>query len=233
MDGFRERQKTLGELLAELRSRLGFMAQGSAAQSNGPMLTSMLQEAHDYLYDELNPPGEKKRTLLTLLPGSSLYDWHDDATDEDIQPEGVQAVWVKISEVQVLRMTQGITEANRSWPGTSWPQRYDTLNGQLEVWPVPTQQYTAIIEHIGIKPRFEQPTDRPGVPSRLLFQYALAIAKAHFRQPDAQAIAASFDRMLSKVKSRQHENRRYFAGVPYNASMQQVVKTSDGYRLKA
>lgn len=55
MNGLIQRHRTLGELLAELKARLGFVAQGPASNNNNPVMISFLQEAHDYVYDQLNP----------------------------------------------------------------------------------------------------------------------------------------------------------------------------------
>lgn len=42
------------------------------------------------------------------------------------------------------------------------PVRYDTLNGQIELWPVPDRAgYGLLVEYIAGKPRFSQDTDRP------------------------------------------------------------------------
>ena len=72
------------------------------------------------------------------------------------------------------------------------------------------------------------------MPDRLVFQHALAAAKAHYRQPDAQVSASTFHNMLSKEKMRQRENRRYFAnGAPSGERDMQVAKTADGYALRS
>lgn len=79
MNGLIQRYRTLGELLAELKARLGFVAQGPASNNNNPVMISFLQEAHDYVYDQLNPIPMRKKTVITLEQGSFLYDWHNDA----------------------------------------------------------------------------------------------------------------------------------------------------------
>lgn len=129
-------------------------------------------------------------------------------------------------------LTQGINERDRSPTDARFrPSRYDTLNGQLEVWPVPDRHYDLIIEHTCMQSRFEQAADRPNVPYRLVFLYALANAKAHYRHPDAQASATTFTNMLATKKKKQKENRRYFAA-SVRSGAPQVVRTADGYRLK-
>lgn len=233
MNGLGERYKTLGELLTELRVRLGFASQGSAARTNEATLKSFLQEAHDFVFSELDPPAMRKKSIITTQAQSYLYDWHDDAADEDIEPTSVLSVWVKVSGSIREQLTCGVSEADRSDEAlTGQPEKYDTLNGQLEVWPTPDRSYDLIVEHTAVKSRFSQASDRPSVPDRLVFLYALANAKAHYRHPDAQAPAQAFQTMLSKEKARQKEGRRYFASIDSGDREAQVVKTASGYVLR-
>jgi len=233
MNGLAERNKTLGELLTELRVRLGFVAQGSAAKNNEATLKSYLQEAHDFVFAELDPPAMRKKSVLQVQANSYLYDWHDDVADEDIDPASVISVWVKVSDTIREPLTYGITENDRSFESLrQQPQKYGTLNGQLEVWPVPERTYDLIVEHTAVKSRFTQASDRPSVPDRLVFLYALANAKAHYRHPDAQAPAQAFQTMLNKEKTRQKEGQRYFASPGGAAREAQVVRSGGGYVLR-
>lgn len=228
MNPLNARNRTLAELRTELRERLGFVASGPAASGNTRLLTSFLQEAHDFLYDQLKPTPARKIATIRLMPGQAVYDYHNDIDDEDIDPGTVKEVWLLMGSAPA-RLTQGITVQDRALGLRSYPSRYDTINGQLEIYPAPSAQYDLFIEHLALKPRFIQDQDRPGVPDRLLFLYALANAKAHYRHPDATAAGSSFKQMLSSEKMKQHENRRYVmatgAGEPEQA---QVVRRGDG-----
>ena len=94
MNGLTQRYRTLGELLTELKARLGFVAQGPAANNNTPLMMSFLQEAHEYVYDQLDPSPMRKKTVIALEQGSYLYDWHNDEEDENIDPGLVHSVWL-------------------------------------------------------------------------------------------------------------------------------------------
>jgi hypothetical protein len=229
-NGFEARQRTMGELATELRARLGFVTQGTAAQANDQKIKSFLQEAHEYVYAQLEPPPRRKTALMVLAPGQRLYDWHNDADDEDINPGRVLAVWLRMSAGVSFALVQGISEAERSGiPQASWPTRYDTFNGQLEVWPVSDAACTLAVDYTAGLGRFDQPGDRPGVPDRLVALYALATAKADLRMPDAPATAAAFQALLSKEKMGQLENRRYFAaGALETCTARSVIKLADG-----
>ncbi|MFM8899160.1 MAG: hypothetical protein ACKOF9_04320 [Burkholderiales bacterium] len=235
MNGLTERHRTLGELMTELRARLGFVTHGSASKNNDLVVKSFLQEAHDYVFGELEPPAMRKITSINLAAGSYLYDWHNDEEDEDIDPGQVLSVWVKQGGGVLSPLRQGITQSDRSLDDTRQePQKYDHLNGQIELWPIPDRPYELRVEYTAGKPRFDRANDRPGVPDRLVFLYALANAKAHYRHPDAQASAASFQNMLNKEKSRQKENKRFFMQGQTTSSEQQVTRTAGGgYTLRS
>lgn len=235
MNGLTERYRTLGELMTELRARLGFVTQGSASKNNDTVIKSFLQEAHDYVFGELEPPAMRKKTVIKLVAGSFLYDWNNDEEDEPIDPGRVISVWVRTSDTIRTPLTQGITEHDRSLDTIRQePSKYDHLNGQMELWPIPDQPYDLMVEYIADKPRFERLSDRPGAPDRLVFLYALANAKAHYRHPDAQAAATSFQNMLSREKFRQKENRRYFMDTSTTRPDAQVVRTANGgYTLRS
>lgn len=211
MNGLTERYRTLGELMTELRARLGFVTQGSASKNNDTVIKSFLQEAHDYVFGELEPPAMRKKTTIKLVAGSFLYDWHNDEEDEEIDPGRVLSMWVKVGDQIREPLTQGISEFDRSFSTlTGQPTKYDHLNGQIELYPIPDAAYDMIVEYTADRGRFDRASDRTSMPDRLVFLYALANAKAHYRHPDAQAAATSFQNMLNKEKFRQKENKRFF-----------------------
>jgi len=233
MNGLAHRNKTLGELRRRLRARLGFVVQGPAANSNQDVLNDILQEAHEFIAGAIDAASMRKTCVLMLSPGSWRYDWHNDDEDEDIDPGRVLSVWVQISDTRRDPLRQGITVRHREEVALrDVPTRYDTLNGQMELWPVPAAAYPLIIEYIAPIARFEQDADRPSVPWRLLLQYALGVAKAHYRHADAQVAGQTFERMLAQYRAEQHQNRRYFVA---HAQPQdpQVVAHGDGtYSLR-
>jgi len=228
MNGLEQRNRTFGELLTELKARLSFVAQGPSSNNNNPVLTSFLQEGHDFLYEKLKPTPARKKTTITINAGSYLYDFHNDVEDEYIDPGKVLSVWVIIGSGERVRLTQGVSEADREFTDRSYPTRYDNLNGQIELWPIPDQTYALVIEYIAPQPRFSQPSDRPGVPDRLILLYAIANAKAHYRHPDAQAAGTTFANMLAMAQGNQHENRRYVVN-GRQSSEETVRSTPNGY----
>lgn len=234
MNGLERRHRTLGELMTELRGRLGFMTQGSASKNNEVVIKSFLQEAHEYVYGELVPADMRKKTTIRIRPGSIAYDWHNDQEDEAIDPGLVHGVWLIVSPTLRDPLLQGITETDRSFSTMRQrPQKYDTLNGQCEIWPIPEREYDLLIEYTAPIGRFERMSDRASVPDRLVFLYALSLAKAHYRHPDANASANTFVNMLNKAKMRNKENKRYFyQGETDTNRATQVAKSANGYTLR-
>lgn len=232
-NGLIDRNRTLGELMAELRARLSYVTQGPAAKNNDALIKSFLQEAHDYVYGELDMPDLRKKTQITILAGSFLYDWNNDIEDEEIDPSNVISVWLIRSNNIREMLVQGITERDRSFNELrQYPQKYDNLDGQIELWPIPDQEYQLLIEYRASQPRFDRTSDRPGVPDRLVFLYALTVAKGHLKHPDAQVAAEAFKAMLNKEKALQKENKRYFIEAMHcENDGKYVVRTANGYSL--
>ncbi|MNU87055.1 hypothetical protein D3C71_768320 [compost metagenome] len=228
MTALSDRYKTLGELRRRLRARLGFAVQGPAADNNRDVLNDFLLEAHEFILSQVGVSVMRKKCVIKTSAGSWRYDWHNDDEDEDIDPSRVLSVWVEVGDTCRDPLIQGITERQREQKDLrDYPTRYDTLNGQMEVWPIPGGAYNVIIEYTQSQGRFEQDADRPSVPGRLVFLYALSNAKAHYRHPDAQVSGQTFNQMLAKFKSDQHENRRYIAGGTSEAGPA-VARTADG-----
>lgn len=225
------RQKTLGELMTDLKARLGFVTQGAGSKLVDPILKSFLQEGQEYVFDQLDAPLAVKRTEIKIVAGSKLYDFHNDIEDQDIDPYLVESIDVYETDTSVVHLEQGIREAHRCDDiSRECPRRYDTLNGQIEVWPTPDRTYRMIVRYREGPARLEQSHDRPSVPSHLVFLYALASAKAHYGHADAQTAGQIFQQSLRSARSRRHENRRYVVGSVGRMDDRYYVKrTADGH----
>ena len=223
------RHRTYGEMLTELKARLGFVTQGAGSKLIDPILKSFLEEGHDYVYSELGSPISKKRTTIMLSLGSKLYDFHNDIEDEDIDPANVQSINVYETQESVWILRQGITEAMRAEDITrSVPERWDALNGQIELWPTPDREYPMVVVYEQGKTRFTQDSDRPCVPDRLVFLYALASAKAHYGHADAQTAGQIFQKMLRQEKSKRLLNKRFTTLAGKMDTRYFVRRTEDG-----
>lgn len=223
------REGTLGSMMTELKARLGFVTQGASSKLIDPLLKSFLQEGHEYVYEQLGAPLLKKRTTIMLQKGSKLYDCHNDIEDENFEPAMIESICVYDTETSFNELRQGITELMRCGDITpTVPERYDILDGQIELWPTPDDAYRMVVIYRSELTRFTQPADHACVPSRLVFLYALASAKAHYQHPDAQTAGNIFQQALRIERQKQHENKRYSALAVRPRARTQVRRTSDG-----
>lgn len=225
----RARGRTLNDLLTELKVRLGFVSQGAGSKLIDPLLTSFLQEGQDYVYAQMGAPKSKKQATITLAEGSKLYDCHNDVEDEDIDPNEIEEIVVYDTDTSFVRLRQGITEGMRCNDTTpTVPERFDFMNGQIELYPTPDDTYPMVVTYQEGLARFERPDDRCTVSSRLVLLYAVATAKAHYQHKDAQTAGNIFQSQLRLEKLKQHGQQRYFCGPEVEAPRTQVRRSSDG-----
>lgn len=225
--GLRERQKTLGEMLTLLRSRLGFVSQGPASKLNEEILKSFLDDAVAYVWDNSNHAEYKRIARIPTVKGEVLYDFHDDELDRNIDPTYVQHISVSDGSNR-FPLQGGISEALRANQETGRPNYWDMMDGQLEVYPVPDGgKYSLVIEYTDNGYTFDRLTDRCPVPWRIAFLFALAYAKAHYSQRDAQSVGAAADDALKRYRGRQVNGLHYHAPEP-QCGMWYVTRGTDG-----
>jgi len=195
---------TLGVLRSELLVRLGFAAQGAAAGNMVPAADSFLRRAQEFLYWHYTFNELKKVYDWTLNAGQTLYDWPD-----DMDPR--QASVLRVSQNgEWFPLKEGVEYYHDTDVETrTYPQRYDR-KAQLEIYPEPDVTYTLRCDYYSRLGRFTQDNDRCTVDDYLVFSYALAKAKAHYKHADAQSYVDDVSTMLRKLKSKVHGDKRYF-----------------------
>lgn len=220
--------KTFADMLSELRTRVKL----HATLGSTPALESILTEANEYVFDELDN-GLPTHSTLTLIANTPTYLFY---TDEGLPVArgSVQSVWIEQGDSIRVPLPQGIDHGMRALSSLrSIPECYDTYmvddSFTLEVWPTPDQAYRLYIDHNRVLARFDQAADKPSAPYRLVLAYAVAMGKAHYGQADAETAGQAFRTMLSRTKEQQRENRRF---IPPSGEVRgpQVVKTATGYR---
>lgn len=230
-----QRGRTYGELLTELRARLSFVAQGPSAANNAAVLGSILREAHDTVYTLVRPSPMRKKTTIILEQGSHRYDWHNDIEDQNIDPYSVLGIWIIAPDGTTRHpLTQGIPET--CWQDTSRgrPTRFDTLNGQIQLHPIPDKPYGLLIEYHEDPPRFCQDADRTAVNHRLVLLYAIYLAKSHYHHTDANVAMESFRALLARHRAEQHQLARYYITplTTETPSRATVTSTATGYTYR-
>jgi len=187
-------KRTLGQLRAEMQTRLGFGMSGQAGIVNSPIMDSFLQSAQDQLYEVCD-----WRELCSVderLTGTDqrYYDYPDNCNVERIQRI---AVW-NGGEWQDLN--EGISLAQRSVDLHDYPMCFERRE-QIELWPVPAAQYQMRTEFVRTLGQFTESDHRASLPDRDIFLLALADAKAHYRQPDAENLRKQADALLNRLKA--------------------------------
>jgi len=192
-------KRTLGAMRAELQTRLGFGMSGQAGIVNSPIMDSFLRSAQEQLYATFD--WRELCTFDEILTGSEqqFYDYPPDCNIERIQ---TVAIW---DGGEWRQLEEGISLANRSWEVSDRPIRYER-GEQMEVWPIPVAQYRLRREYVKTLGPFSDSNDRSSLPSEPVFLMALANAKAHYRQPDAERYQQQMDSLLLRLKA-QHRGQ--------------------------
>lgn len=225
---------TFADMLAKLRTRCKL----HATIGSTPALEDILTEACQYVFDELDN-GLPWQSTLTLIANTATYPFVTDG-GLPVARGSVQSVWIEQGDSCRVPLPQGIQHSQRADTAMrAIPERYDTaMTGgtndvgifKLEVWPTPDDAYTLYVDHNRVRSRFEQTTDVPCAPCRLVLQYAVAMGKAHYGQADADTVGQAFKTMLSNEKQKQRENRRFIPPTGGSSRYPQVISTASGFR---
>lgn len=222
--------RTLSDLRTELNARLGFAQQQVTGGPVGTLFDSFLQDAQEELYwqytwDELRyiwaVPCVASQNLYAVPP---LYTSTPVGYAPTLEPRKILSVHCVVG-TQWRPMQEGIDPALYTISVTpTFPLRYarrgnqkQTDNPQMvspifEVWPTPSGTPTLQFEGYQQLMPFAADGDYSTLDARMVFLYALAMAKAHLSQPDANAAAQAANAYLAKMRAADHGQRRYIPG---------------------
>lgn len=173
--------RTLEDLRSELRVRLGFGAAGGVPGVNQPLLDSFLRSAQTELYWQGAWAELRSRDDVTIGVGQTLVDY-----PSTCNPQRIEDIYVKVGTTW-QPVVEGIDkELYTTVDSPSFPTRYERLD-QIEFWPEADQTYTIRVWFYKNLERFTQDGDRATLNDDVIFARALALAKAHYRHPDAEA----------------------------------------------
>lgn len=207
--------ETLGELRARMMVRLGY-----AAQKNTPppgmadLLNDFLQSAQRKLYRKYPQTRTERFFTWTMLPGVRYYDLPD---NEDVCTKKLNALkrtWVGVEDANGFwyPLADGITPTlytTSMYRGL--PTRYE-IRQCIEVFPAPDASYKLRIKgHFELQD-FTDDADETTVDSELVFLWALADAKAHYRHDDAAVVRKEAQDYLGTLVGDDHGTKRYVPG---------------------
>jgi hypothetical protein len=189
--------RTLQELREQTRAACGFGASGAVAGANQLLIDQKLQLAQTVLYNSHDWAHLRRYETKTIGMHQTLVDYPATA-DQD----RIKAISVFRGDVWSRPLPRGIQP---EWYTTqlnySWPQRWEPYE-QIEVWPSTDQAYDLRIFFIRQCDDFTQDGDRASVDDTAVLLGAIAMAKAHYRQPDAEMYVSQWQDLLTRLKAR-------------------------------
>lgn len=197
----RPNEKTLDELRTSLATSLGFGAMAGTISLQIPILTQFLQQAQSQLWHDLRHLNSLDRRVERVLGANqAVLDM-----PEDLDVGMLRGVYVK-DGTRWVKLFHGLPdeydESYQAMPtryGINARHNHDYM--QVEFYPVPLEPVPVRMAYKAHPRRFTQNDDRASVPSDLLLVLAVAMGKAHYRQPDVQMHTSRFENMLRSVKA--------------------------------
>jgi len=219
---------TLVSLRTRLMRRLGFSAQAASPPPGmAALLDDFLRSEQVRLYNRY--PAVRKRRMFTwqLRQGVRFYDLSANRGLCTLKLDGRRIEWAGVSSGDDVwtPIICGIPPEAYTSNLSGIVQRYE-VRQCIEVWPAPSDDLwlLRIKGDVGLLP-FAADSDRSTIDAEPLFLSALARAKAHYRQPDAEIAATDASALLSSYTAASHGTRRYIPGgqVPPNKTMPRRV----------
>ena len=208
--------------LAELRQRL-LIDLGFAMQASNPppgmvlFANNKLLGAQNFLYRRYPALHTKRFFRWKLIPGQRFYSLADNDDDKlanfRIDPlKTIEFAGIQDSRNVWYPLIKDIPPQLYTMLAKPWrPARYD-IRQSLEVYPAPDQTYWLWLRgHFGLMP-FTLDTNYTTLDSELVYLWALANAKAHYGQPDANNIASQANAYRGALIAGTHATGHYVPG---------------------
>lgn len=209
---------TLANLRKRLLIELGFATQ-SANPPPGMVLycNEKLYAAQKWLYRKYPALNTRRFFRWKLIPGQRFYSLKDNDDDpiNNYKLDPLKTIeWVGVQDTRNVwyPLIEGIPPQLYTMLTKPWrPARY-TIRQGIEVYPAPDQTYWLWMRgHLGLM-AFAVDADITTLDSELVFLYALAQAKAHYGQPDANNIAAMANSYRGELIAGTHKTAHYVPG---------------------
>ena len=209
---------TLASLRSRVLVRLGFSNQAANPPPGmATLVNDFLQSGQKYLYRRYLQLHTKRTFRWKINPGQRFYSLRDNDENvlEQVNMDYMKTVeWVGIQDSRNVwyPMIQGIPPQLFTMITKPWrPARYE-LRGAIEIYPTPDQTYWLWIRgHFGLS-AFTLDTQSTTIDSELVFLHALANAKAHYGQPDANNIESQANAYRAELIAGTHQTAHYVPG---------------------
>jgi len=210
---------TLAQLRTRLAVRLGYAANVSTGMfppGFAEQLDDHIRSAHTALYRRY-PALHTERWWRWTMPKGQRFYALDGAADALGQvPDPLRVTWAGISrDNESWRLLLGAVDP--LWFGSTQkgiPTHY-TIRQQLEVWPAPdTGDWTLRLKAHAALPPLVNDGDQTTLDPEAVFLLALANAKAHQGDNDAEHYAGQANAYVHSLIAGAHHTRRYVPGEP-------------------
>lgn len=212
--------RTLLQLRQAIMRRLGWGNQlANPPPGSAAMIDSFLYEAQYALYYRFESLRLERFFTWQLIPGVNLYGLAENIDDCDKRLNPDKLRWVGCVREGGLwtYLIAGIPPVLNSYPETcTYPIRY-AIRQCIEVWPIPAENAGQLVIKAGAYlGAFAADDDVASVDDSLVFALALADAKAHYRQPDADRYVQRAEVLLNGLVAGTHGTKRYIPGAGGN-----------------
>jgi len=209
---------TMANLQKRILIRLGFSNQ---AANPPPGMAALVQDfltsGQKLLYKRYLQLHTKRIFRWKINPGQRYYSLKDNDENvlENVQIDPSRCIeWAGIQDTRNVwyPLIQGIPPQLYTMITKPWrPARYEIRNA-IEVYPAPDQTYWLWIKgHFGLM-SFVNPTDTTTIDAELVFLHALANAKAHYGQPDANNVESQANTYRAELIAATHQTAHYLPG---------------------
>lgn len=210
--------QTLAQLRQRVLIKLGFANQAANPPPGMALfVNNELVSAQNYLYRQYPALHTRRFFRWKLIPGQRFYSLKDN--DEDIlgnfHMDPLKKIeWVGVQDTRNVwyPLIEGIPPQLYTMITKPWrPARYD-IKAAIEIYPSPDQTYWLWMRgHFGLL-QFAADGDTTTIDSELVYLQALATAKAHYGQPDANNIEAMANTYRAQLIAGTHATAHYIPG---------------------
>ena len=209
---------TMASLSSRLLVRLGFASQAAKPPPGmAALVQDFLTSAQTFLYRRYLQLHTKRMFRWKVNPGQRYYSLldNDENVLEGVNPDYAKTIeWAGIQDSRNVwyPLIQGIPPQLYTMITKPWrPARYE-IRGSIELYPAPDQTYWLWMKgHFGLMP-FTLSTQSTTIDSELVFLHALANAKSHYGQPDANNIEAQANAYRAELIAATHQTAHYLPG---------------------
>jgi hypothetical protein len=206
------RNTTLQVLLDDLRAEAGHSVQANLGQATEKMMLTLLNRVQRRLWEDFSWPFLHTKKNIVMQAGQRYYDVPPGITLERI--ESAKFKWSNrwdkvIYGINPAHYNQWDSDTDiRSWPIMRY-EAYGDVAGQLEVWPVPSQngvastgEGTLRLEGVKNLNPLSAKTDTADLDDQLIVLFSAAELLARQKSADAQMKMGQAQAHYIRVKGR-------------------------------